>query len=74
MHLFSAAALGTFLFAGTVISDSKNIVEKLNAPPPGWIKDDALTGLVDKDGLTMRLRFHMVQQKMDKFHDLAMKA
>ncbi len=72
MHLFSVAALGTLLFAGTVVSDS-NVVEKLNAPPPGWIKDDALTALVDKDDLTMRLRFHMVQQDMDKFHDLAIK-
>jgi tripeptidyl-peptidase-1 len=48
-----------------------SVFEKLASPPAGWIKDE--TAIIDKDASTVRLRFHLVQQDMSKFHDLAMK-
>jgi hypothetical protein len=49
---------------------SKAIVEKLEAAPPGWIKDSSVK--LDKDSTSVTLRVHLVNQDMDKFHDLAM--
>jgi len=46
------------------------IVQKLNGPPPGWIKAEGKT--VDKNVATMTLRIHLTQQDMDKFHGMAM--
>jgi tripeptidyl-peptidase-1 len=37
----------------------------------GWVKDESAT--IDKGASTVRLRFHLVQQDMSKFHDVAMK-
>jgi len=48
-----------------------SVFEKLTGPPAGWIKDETAT--IDKDASTVRLRFHLVQQDMGKFHDIAMK-
>ncbi len=48
-----------------------SIVEKLNGPPAGWTKDE--TAKIDKDASMIKLRIHLVQQDMGKFHDLAMK-
>jgi tripeptidyl-peptidase I len=48
-----------------------SIFEKLAGPPAGWVKDEG--GQIDKDVLTVKLRIHLVQQDLDKFHDLAMK-
>jgi tripeptidyl-peptidase-1 len=48
-----------------------SVFEKLTGPPAGWVKDETAT--IDKDASTVRLRFHLVQQDMSKFHDLAMK-
>jgi tripeptidyl-peptidase-1 len=48
-----------------------SVFEKLTGPPAGWIKDETAT--IDKDASTVRLRFHLVQQDMSKFHDLAIK-
>ena len=48
-----------------------SVFEKLTSPPVGWVKDEGAA--VDKKASTMRLRFHLVQQEMSKFHDIAMK-
>jgi tripeptidyl-peptidase-1 len=48
-----------------------SIFEKLNGPPAGWIKDEAAN--IDKDASTIRLRIHLVQRNMEKFHELAVK-
>lgn len=48
-----------------------SVVERLNGPPKGWVKDDSIK--VDKDIEMVKLRIHLVQQGMDKFHDMAMK-
>jgi tripeptidyl-peptidase I len=48
-----------------------SIFEKLNGPPAGWIKDEGAN--IDKDASMIRLRIHLVQQNMEKFHDLAAK-
>jgi tripeptidyl-peptidase-1 len=47
------------------------VVESLSGPPLGWAKDENVK--LDKDELKISLRIHLVQQDMDKFHDLAMK-
>jgi tripeptidyl-peptidase-1 len=49
---------------------NSSVFEKLTSPPAGWVKDE--TAIIDKDASTVRLRFHLVQQDMSKFHDLAM--
>jgi tripeptidyl-peptidase-1 len=47
------------------------VVESLSGPPLGWAEDENVK--LDKDELKISLRIHLVQQDMDKFHDLAMK-
>jgi tripeptidyl-peptidase I len=51
------------------VSFKSSIREKLAGPPKGWVKDENV--VVDKTSM-MRLRIHLVQQDMDKFHKLAM--
>lgn len=46
------------------------VVEKLASAPVGWVKDSS-AGL-DKDATSITLKVHLVNQDMDKFHDLAM--
>jgi tripeptidyl-peptidase I len=49
---------------------NKAVVEKLEGPPDGWIKDASVE--LDKDTTSITLKIHLVNQNMDKFHDLAM--
>jgi tripeptidyl-peptidase-1 len=49
---------------------SKVVVEKLDTAPVGWVKDSSAT--LDKDATSITLQIHLVNQDMDKFHDLAM--
>lgn len=48
----------------------KTVVEKLEAAPVGWLKDSSAK--LDKDATSITLKVHLVNQDMDKFHDLAM--
>ncbi|KAL3420026.1 Tripeptidyl-peptidase sed4 [Phlyctema vagabunda] len=48
-----------------------SVVESLKTPPSGWVEDHTAT--IDKDDAIIKLRFNLVQQDMNKFHDLAMK-
>lgn len=64
-------------FSGSSSSSSSSqdiyknsVVESLTAPPRGWVKDES--AYVDKDDAQIRLRMHLVNQDMDKFHELAM--
>ncbi|KAH8695789.1 tripeptidyl-peptidase 1 precursor [Phaeosphaeriaceae sp. PMI808] len=47
-----------------------SVVEKIANPPVGWSKDD--TAKIDKDATSVTLKIHLVNQDMDKFHNLAM--
>ncbi|KAF2798804.1 subtilisin-like protein [Melanomma pulvis-pyrius CBS 109.77] len=47
-----------------------SVVEKLKGPPVGWVKDEAAK--LDKDATSVTLKIHLVNQDMDKFHELAM--
>ena len=47
-----------------------SVIEKLNGPPVGWAKDESI--VLDRDAEGVKLRIHLVQQDMDKFHELAM--
>jgi tripeptidyl-peptidase-1 len=49
---------------------NSSVVEKLNNPPVGWVKDPSVK--LDKDATSITLKVHLVNQDMDKFHDLAM--
>jgi len=51
-------------------SFKSSVVEKLLAPPPGWVHDPSTQ--VDKDASSIKLRIHLVQQDMDNFHQMAM--
>ncbi|TVY12966.1 Tripeptidyl-peptidase sed3 [Lachnellula arida] len=46
-----------------------SVVESLNGPPLGWAKDESLK--LNKEDMKISLRIHLVQQDMDKFHELA---
>jgi tripeptidyl-peptidase-1 len=48
-----------------------SVVQTLSEPPAGWIKDEKTK--LDKDEAMMRLRIHLKQPDMDKFHDMALK-
>lgn len=47
-----------------------SVVEKLKGPPVGWVKDEAAK--LNKDATSVTLKIHLVNQDMDKFHELAM--
>jgi len=49
---------------------TSSVVEKLNSAPVGWVKDPSAK--LDKDATSITLKVHLVNQDMDKFHDLAM--
>lgn len=67
MH-FSRPSLLTLVQAGFGCAA---IIERLNGPPAGWYRDASLSNEINKDGLMMKLRIHLVHQDMDKFHELA---
>ena len=46
-----------------------SVVESLSGPPLGWAKDESLK--LNKEDMKISLRIHLVQQDMDKFHELA---
>jgi tripeptidyl-peptidase-1 len=49
---------------------NKAVVEKLEGPPDGWVQDASVE--LDKDTTSITLKVHLVNQNMEKFHDLAM--
>lgn len=63
----------SLLLASSVVavptSKGSSVVEKLSGPPAGWVRDESAR--IDKDGLQVRLRINLVQQDMQKFHELA---
>lgn len=52
------------------VSFESTVIEKLNGPPVGWVKD--AEAKMNKDSEKIKLRVHLVQQDMDKFHEMAM--
>lgn len=76
MHIislsFSLATLTTFCIARPTknVDFNKAVVEALDAAPTGWVKD--ASAKLDKDATSITLKIHLVNQDMDKFHDLAM--
>ncbi|KAH6674693.1 peptidase S8/S53 domain-containing protein [Halenospora varia] len=46
------------------------VYEKVAAPPVGWTQDKDQK--LDKDATTIKLRIHLIQQDMDKFHEMAL--
>ncbi|KAF1955942.1 subtilisin-like protein [Byssothecium circinans] len=63
----SAALLSTRAFARPT---SNFVIEKLESPSVGWVKDSS--AYVDKDATTITLKIHLANQNMDKFHERAM--
>jgi tripeptidyl-peptidase-1 len=66
-----ASSACAFPTVGKDDSFKSSVVEKLTGPPAGWVKDDSIH--LDKDDSMMRLRIHLVNQDMKKFHDFAMR-
>jgi tripeptidyl-peptidase-1 len=60
----------TFGIASKKYGEESKVVEKLSAPPEGWVKD--AEAKIDKEKLLIKLRIHLTHRDMDKFHDLAM--
>lgn len=77
LSLLLALSSSTFAFPTSESASRRDeafkisIFEKLNGPPAGWTKDEAAN--IDKTASMIKLRVHLVQQDMGKFHDLAMK-
>ena len=46
-----------------------SVVESLSGPPLGWAKDEGMK--MNKEDMKISLRIHLVQQDMEKFHELA---
>jgi hypothetical protein len=73
----AALAFSSFTLASPAGQSSRDtifnssVVEKLNGLPAGWKKADTIK--IDKDVEGVKLRIHLVQQGMDKFHDMAMR-
>lgn len=72
LRIFSTVAILTTAAIARPTSEAfhKNVVEKLEAPPVGWVKD--ASAKLDKDTTSITLKIHLVNQDMDKFHELAM--
>ncbi|KAL5120408.1 hypothetical protein ACEQ8H_001698 [Pleosporales sp. CAS-2024a] len=76
MYILRALSTVTVLSAVCVSRPTSNVdynravVEKLQAAPAGWEKDPSAA--LDKDATSITLKVHLVNQDMDKFHDLAM--
>jgi len=51
-------------------TSKSSIYEKLSGPPAGWVRDDSTT--INKDISTVKLRIQLMEQNMNKFHELAM--
>ncbi|KAG9232005.1 peptidase S8/S53 domain-containing protein [Amylocarpus encephaloides] len=64
-------ALSTSSLASPYGRADCHTAEKLSGPPAGWAKDHADD--LNKDQGRIKLRIQLVQEKMHKFHDLAMK-
>jgi tripeptidyl-peptidase-1 len=73
LKTLSAVAVMTISCVARPTSSSDfntTVVEKLNSAPFGWEKD--ASAKLDKDATSITLKIHLVNQDMDKFHDLAM--
>ena len=76
MYILRLLSAGVILAATCVARPASNvdfantIVEKLAAAPVGWVRDSSAK--LDKDSTSITLQVHLVNQDMDKFHDLAM--
>jgi tripeptidyl-peptidase I len=74
LHTLSAVLAATSLAVARNIprgyTSPSHVYEKLSAPPAGWAIDDSI--LLNKDASMLKLRVQLVQQNMDKFHELAM--
>lgn len=76
MHILSFVSSAAFLATVCVARPTSNvdfnkaIAEKLAAAPTGWVRDDSAK--LDKDSTSITLKIHLVNQDMDKFHELAM--
>jgi tripeptidyl-peptidase-1 len=69
----SAVALSIPTVAERSTNDAtskSSIYEKLSGPPAGWVRDDSTT--INKDISTVKLRIQLMEQNMNKFHELAM--
>lgn len=62
-------ALSSAVLAGPTGLKS-SVVEALEGPPAGWTRDGSAK--LNKDTSRVKLRINLVQQDMDKFHELAM--
>lgn len=68
---FSSISTIALLAATCVARPTSNVVvEELQSPPVGWVKDESAK--VDKDATTITLQIHLANQGMNEFHDLAM--
>lgn len=57
--------------ASRVVAFKSSVFHKLAQPPMGWERDESV--IIDKDGSSIKMRIHLVQQRMGEFHDLALK-
>ena len=73
MHLFALDSLplaALMLGACNALPTNSVVLEKIESSPTGWALDHAASE--DKASTTLILKIHLVNQKMDDFHKLAL--
>jgi tripeptidyl-peptidase-1 len=63
--------ISTFAIASPYGTPKTTVKEKLSAPPVGWVHDAGHK--IDKDVASIKLRINLVEQNMDKFHDMVIR-
>lgn len=70
MRFSTTLSLATLLCVSNALPTSNVVLEKIERSPPGWVLDQSEK--LDKAATTMTLKIHLVNERMDEFHKLAM--
>ena len=70
MRLLTLVGASSFFVVCNALPTSSVVFEKVDSIPAGWILDKAAK--LDKDESSITLKIHLVNERMDEFHKLAM--
>lgn len=70
MRLFAVLPIASLLCASNALPTSSVVLEKIGESPTGWTLDPSAK--TDKDATTLTLKIHLVNQRMNEFHKLAL--
>lgn len=70
MRFFDILSLAALLSVSNALPTSSVVLEKIDSSPQGWVIDQST--VLDKDATTITLKIHLVNQRIDEFHKLAL--